>query len=310
MASSSDASVILTDALEAHKAGDLKTALENYNRLILMPLNPSTMSAVSCNAGAIYMSIGDYDTASDFFRRGVDMQPENANAHYNLAVTLTSKLGRHSEALPHIEAALLLGYDSTKSLHLKGNILQDLGREAEAHQCFMDAEDRATAVSEGERPLSIPAELTSVKRFMESKVNDIVTTNIDGESFTMTCLSERPLVFYVKDIITDDECAHIIQKTQNKLEKSFVMGGSNTYDSSVSEEIGRKTVEAELYRLSFNAWLPKDEVLLGLQQRISSLMDIPMSYVHQYSEELQVVNYLAGGRFNVHHGAFPIFFPH
>ena len=104
-------------------------ARASYGGIQITPdykLNPQTASTICSNAGAIAMSVGDYALARDWFTKGIDVMPDNPTTHYNLAITLTSKLNEHEEALYHLEKAANLGYDAIKVKHLKG-ILQDLG---------------------------------------------------------------------------------------------------------------------------------------------------------------------------------------
>ena len=125
----------------------------------------------------------------------------------------------------------------------------------------------------------------------------------------MTCLSERPLVFYVNSLVKDTEADDIKSLSEDKLEKSLVMGGQVVYEkqdtSEASDSDSRKQGEEEVarnpYRLSFNAWLPQDEMLLRIQKRIAALTGIDGNYIRANSEELQVVRYPTGGRFKVHH---------
>lgn len=58
-------------------------------------------------------------------------------------------------------------------------------------------------------------------------------------------------------------------------------------------------IDPSLYRSSYNAWLPQDDMLNTLQERLSIILNIPKAYLQHKSEELQVVKYNPGGQFKV-----------
>ena len=97
--STEDLQGLLTSTLTHHKNGDLEQAMTGYKTLLDYDLNAQTISTICSNAGAIAMSFGDYSLARDWFKRGVRAMPDNPTTHYNLAITLTSKLYEHEEAL-------------------------------------------------------------------------------------------------------------------------------------------------------------------------------------------------------------------
>ena len=81
-------------------------------------------NALTHTQGALYMQKGDYPEAQSAFKAATVSQPTNINAHFNLAVLLTSKLNQHLPALRHCGTALKLDSSNVKALHLMGNILQ------------------------------------------------------------------------------------------------------------------------------------------------------------------------------------------
>jgi tetratricopeptide (TPR) repeat protein len=99
---------LVTQALSLHKEGNLKGALAVYERVL--PLLPDTDMAakLSSNAGSILMQMGEYDRARIMFEAAVAGHPESAQAHFNLAVVLTSKLGIHDVAMKHCIKAMKL----------------------------------------------------------------------------------------------------------------------------------------------------------------------------------------------------------
>ena len=263
---------LLKAALTHHKNGELEAALQAYEELLQYDLNPSITSTIASNAGAIEMVNGDYESARVWFLKGVEAQPENGGAHYNLAITLTSKLGSHEEALRHVEIAGNLGYDMVKVNHLKGNILQDLGRHQEAEQCYTLAELTSKVMMEGlenSKDKKVSQEINI--KVKDLKEGEVVEVDVTGQVYSLKCLSVRPLVLHARGLVSDEECDHVIRRSRSRLEKSLVMGGTVTYEegSEVSEIDEVKSKDP--YRFSYNAWLPRDEVLENIQDRIAAL---------------------------------------
>ena len=224
--------------------------------------------------------------------RSIEFQSDNPQAHFNLAVTLSSKFKDHENALFHLETANQLGYDTPKVLHLKANILQDLGKQAEAELCYAEAEEIAKEnnvknelKSSTNKHLRLPILLT--------KLHQTINVDVDGKHYNMTCISKSPLIFYSKSLISPNECKYIINKSKKKLEKSLVMGSTVNYDTSLGNDENQTSYSSDRkdddpFRLSYNTWLPRNELLNSLQERIASLVGLSPSYVKQNSEELQV----------------------
>ena len=103
-----DLSSKIKNVLSLHKAGEYSQALREYESIILDLPKGDLMSQLSSNAGSIYMVLGDYENARVKFEQAVDSNDTNSQAHYNLAVTLTSKLNLHDKALTHCIAAIKL----------------------------------------------------------------------------------------------------------------------------------------------------------------------------------------------------------
>jgi len=59
------------------------------------------------NEGVAFSQQGDWDSAKEYFRLAVIADPDLAEAHYNLALTL-DKLGKHEDATTHFKKALEL----------------------------------------------------------------------------------------------------------------------------------------------------------------------------------------------------------
>ena len=93
-------------ALELHRSGDLASALREYEAVIPMLPPGDVASLINSNAGSIYSINGDYESAKLKFEQAVAAKDNNAQAHFNLAVTLSSKLNLHDKALTHCIKAM------------------------------------------------------------------------------------------------------------------------------------------------------------------------------------------------------------
>ena len=171
-----------------------------------------------------------------------------------------------------------------------GNILQNMGQNEEAERYFIKAEEMAIEQSpqqyDVEQEKIIKKDLTYLLPIMKTRIGN-KTINIDGINYSINCISERPLIFQLPNFISIEDCEHIMTRANNQLEKSFVMGGNKDTN--------------EPYRSSFNAWLSKDIILEKILQKLEIITNIPISYLLQKTEELQVVKYESQGQFKLHH---------
>jgi prolyl 4-hydroxylase len=316
----------VTNALENHKTGLLDEAILSYEN-VLPELTGKLASTLHSNVGSIYMNKGENDRARDHFALAVEAEPDNANAHFNLAVILTSKFEVHGKAIKHCGTALKLDPSMYKALHLMGNILQNLGKDIEAEKYFVMAENLARELTE-QTLQAVPnrdekgseGKLGWARfKIMEAKLGeefDVQKSEFEkentgvayDENYRLICISERPLVFRIPQFVTSQEGDHIIGRADKQLKKSFVMGGQTavadqfgaaqvTDDGSAAKDVDT----SQLYRSSYNAWLHPDELATQLQRRLSHLTGFPLQLFSQKSEELQVVKYERGGQFKVHH---------
>jgi tetratricopeptide (TPR) repeat protein len=316
-------------ALEVHKAGELDQAVTLYESVLSNSVVTGNLAgSLHNNVAAIYMNKGDYESAKSHFIRAIDSDSSNPQSHFNLAVILTTKFDQHSKALRYCRAALKLDPKMYKAMHLMGNILQNLGQDAEAESYFVMAEHAAQEQQGGGQPATSTSSGTvgttgklepkyNWNHFpiMQSKMGSKYTVSDPLGSqgnITMECVSERPLVFRVSGLMSSEECSRIKERASPQLQKSFVMGKQNRAkasvdaygeSSSVTDENqveGEGGVEDEPYRSSFNAWLPADDVATVLQKRFAAITGFPIQLFQQRSEELQVVKYESGGQFKVH----------
>jgi prolyl 4-hydroxylase len=316
----------VTNALENHKSGLLDEAIVSYEN-VLPELTGKLASTLHSNVGSIYMNKGENDRAKDHFTLAVEAEPDNANAHFNLAVILTSKFEVHGKAIKHCGTALKLDPSMYKALHLMGNILQNLGKDIEAERYFVMAENLARELTE-QTLQAVPdrnekdreSELGWARfKIMEAKSGEefniqksefaVGNTGVrHDEDYRLICISERPLVFRIPQFMTHQEGDHIIGRADKQLKKSFVMGGqtavadrSDTAQLADDGSAAKDVDTSQLYRSSYNAWLHPDELATQLQRRLAHLTGFPLQLFSQKSEELQVVKYEHGGQFKVHH---------
>ena len=323
----------ITAALKLHQNGLLDEAIVAYLN-VLPDLTGKLASTLHSNVGAIYMNKGENELARDQFDLSVKAEPGNAQSHFNLAVILTSKFEAHGKAIYHCSTALKLDPSMYKALHLMGNILQNLGKDADAQKYFVMAENLAleisehTRLSEGDsdnveegsgtdnnkwsRFAIMGAKLGDVFTNKASSSSDVTSDALHTDEYQLICISERPLIFRIPQFITSSEAEHIKARAESQLQKSFVMGGQSTeIDASVSGDVSQSSTDlsatneenpdTKLYRSSYNAWLHPDDLSTTLQKRLAVTTGLPLRLFQHKSEELQVVKYEVGGEFKVHH---------
>ena len=334
---SSTLSERISRALGMHKNGLLDEAIAVYES-VLPDLTGKLASTLHSNVGAIYMNKGDNDLARKHFEQAVETEPLNSQSHFNLAVLLTSKFEAHGKAIYHCGTALKIDPTMYKALHLMGNILQNIGKDADAQKYFIMAESLAREQSlqaesaitiEGNNDRAANAEgknnwgrftIMGAKEgdeFAITSLSSSVSDSMDGKSaeYQVICISERPLIFKIPKFMTDEEGEHIVRRAAGRLKRSFVMGGqtplveksdivedSNSVGSKYVDDVnGEGGPDDKSYRSSSNAWLHPDELATCLQRRLADLTGFPLQLFRHKSEELQVVKYDSGGQFKVHH---------
>jgi hypothetical protein len=175
--------------------------------------------------------------------------------------------------------------------HLMGNILQNMGRDSQAEKYFVMAEEIARELGEGAPRSEAPSSLLAEALIFKMNIGDRGEMEVEGVSFSWECVSERPLIVRIKGLLSAEECEHIIDRAEPKLQRSFAMGVGGATNPSSSA-----------YRNSLNTWLAVDGALSRIQARIAAVSGIPLRYIAQKSEDLQVVKYdIGGSSFRVHH---------
>lgn len=304
-----DVNSLVNNALNIHRAGDFNNALRLYEDVLRLTIdNTALSSTINSNMGAIHMQNGDYNMARDRFMRSVDLSPRNAQARFNLAVVLTSKLSLHKDAMKHCAMAMQIDPDMHKAYHLMGNIMQNLNRSEDAEKYFERAEYIAAQINSASNlppaqpsngsvppiPSSIYPSWIDLPFARVTKVNETVhiLENGDDRSYSMSCMSDKPRIFHLENIISTEDCKALIARAlaEDRFESSFIMGRGDSGDP------------IDPYRSSDTAWLSSasDQVISGLKQRIASLTGLPLPYIMNHCEDLQVVRYGLDGRFKAH----------
>ena len=287
---------IINSALKLHQGGQLSAAIQGYTQALdiidsSQNVSGKLASTLASNLGAIYMSREQYEQSKRYFEKAVTYDSESSSASYNLAVLLTSKMNSHSEALRYAILALKLDPSNHKALHICGNIMQALGRDDDANRYFVKAEQLALQAAGGVAASSAKATAPPafVDRLRSAAVDDVMHVDGFNESkIEIRCLSERPLIFGIANLLSEEDCGHIVARASSSLERSFTMGGDSNDKS---------------YRSSSSTWLPHstDPVLQRLLCDLSAITSLPLRYLQQRSEELQVVRYDSRGEFKMHH---------
>ncbi len=90
----------------------LDEAIEKFKKAIEID---ATFALPYANIGLVYMNMGEYEKAEQFFLEALEREPENPETHYNIAVT-NYRLGKKNEALNHYEAFINFSGDEYEKL--------------------------------------------------------------------------------------------------------------------------------------------------------------------------------------------------
>ena len=288
-------------ALETHRS-DPRLALTLYYKLLRNPddiarLSPQALATLHNNVGSIHYEAGESNAALLHFREAQNADPENAEARVNLGVLLSEDLEEHDEALAHGRKAIELRPGHAKSHHLVGNILQKLGQNAEAHLRFKTAE----AIASGKRA-SAASGGRALWRWNATELGEITHVPVGNEAeLVMETISIKPPVFRVRDFLSPDERARIIELARSELRESHVVATDEPDDGN---RVGTETNASSPPppRKSRTAWLVADAddtgTLESIRRRAMALTVLPVTVK---SERLQVLRYDPGGYFGVHH---------
>jgi hypothetical protein len=100
-------------------------------------------------------------------------------------------------------------------------------------------------------------------------------------------ISSDPVVAYIENVLTREECQHIIALTRNSIQRALVAGESEGFESPA--------------RTGSSAGLEHDtdQIIQGIAERISELVGIPLAH----AETFQVVHYNKGQEYGAHYDA-------
>lgn len=107
-------------------------------------------------------------------------------------------------------------------------------------------------------------------------------------------MSEDPLVYYVDDFITDDECAHIIARSEPTMQRARVSGARDGRTSSG--------------RTNSVAWMAAagDAVFEAVEDKICDMIGCRP----ECTESFQVIHYSKGQEYKAHLDAYDTSTPH
>lgn len=106
--------------LKAKQAGDLKTAAQEFRRVVQLAPN---LAASHSNLGAVYFEQQDYPNAIPSLQKALELNPALPGAELMLG-TAQLALGYAADAIPHFER--------TRAIDLLGIALVEAGRDREA----------------------------------------------------------------------------------------------------------------------------------------------------------------------------------
>lgn len=202
-------------AVTAHKAHDLATALKHYAEVLA--INPS-LPAIHNNMAAVSLAQGDQAGAAASWEKAVELKPDYAEAHYNLAVVLSeqgqSSLAQAdhasgqaslSRAEKHCQLALEHRPEYVQAHHLMGNILASRQKAADATASYELAAKLASAALQ-ERASSSDAAAAPF-RWDGVEVGHTRRLRLgEGRECEMETLALAPLVLRVSGFLDEEEC--------------------------------------------------------------------------------------------------------
>ena len=125
-------------------------------------------------------------------------------------------------------------------------------------------------------------------------INQTLPLHLNDRYVSVTSLSTRPRVLRVHDLLSDDECAHLISVADPQMVRSKVTAeGVKSSDGSINEA-----------RTSSQAWLfdNSDKVVDVVRRRVAELVKVPSGL----AEAMQVLHYSKGQHYWAHHDYFDL----
>ena len=119
----------------AARNGDLKAAKQAFQQAVsLRPRDPGALTAL----GQVQEQLGEYSASIQTFREVLEIDVASPETHVNLAIALADQ-DNPIDGLEHTEQAIKLNPNSSGAHSLRGRLLNDLGRRADARQEFRKA---------------------------------------------------------------------------------------------------------------------------------------------------------------------------
>jgi predicted TPR repeat methyltransferase len=241
-------------------AGDLTTALDDYDRIIA--LEPGSIEAHN-NRGLVLHRLARPAEALASCDRAIALSPSLSDAHVNRGNAL-SALGRRNEALAAYDRALAFSPDQAEAHLGRGNLLCDKSRHDEARPAY----DRALALKPGlaEAWLGRGNLLCRLKRFDDAladygKALALDPALADAELGRGNALRERR---------HHEEALHAYQAAlalKPDLAEAYIGRGDALYDlKRYHEALAAFDRAIELKAGLANAWLGRGDALRELGQ--------------------------------------------
>jgi predicted O-linked N-acetylglucosamine transferase (SPINDLY family) len=148
----------------AFSLGDVARARRALEPLLSRPRVPAKAWAMACR---VEMGEKNFDLASSHMARALEQEPRNSSYLYNYATALALG-GVQEQALTAFRKALEIKPDLWAAYSNLGNLLRDLGRSAEAIECYREA------FYSGELPLSSMSQiLVSMQLFCTTEHDEL-----------------------------------------------------------------------------------------------------------------------------------------
>lgn len=305
----------IQNALLLHKQGNFIEALTKYEEVLPLLASTTTKCSLLNNAGALSLSLSQPEKAYKFFLESNKITTELnqdtsptllSQNEFNLALVLSEHLNDPTRALSHGLKAIKYSPNVAKYHQLVGNILQMLNREELARKYFLTANQLSSEqLSEVQNNNSSQNDNGEEKSESSIKVwrKNLIKKFENNENIIV--ISEEPLLIYLENLLTDQECNEIIEEATPQLKSSYVTGYVKKIEE---EELNEKKSENDLYRSSQTAWLTPSnsfQIPSQLLEKLSSILSIKPNYLKLHSENLQVVKYSEGQQFKIHHDSSP-----
>jgi tetratricopeptide (TPR) repeat protein len=113
------------------RRGRPQEAIQNFQEMVQLNRFPETISAANNGIGVAYGMAGDYDTAIEYFRTALEVNPGYAEAEMNWGNALKMQ-GKSDEAIGHFQRAVQFAPRDAEAHFRLASMLAQLGRNPEA----------------------------------------------------------------------------------------------------------------------------------------------------------------------------------